>query len=169
MEVEHVLIDGINQPLLPLRSASLQQYQTSWELPIAAQNYWNGVNLDTQPFLDTTAESNTAWQGRWTAVPGADLNPPASACGPCCTVHTEAYHDSLMLLHRRNELPAQFIQLWEPGRTDEVLMWLVQQQSSLSSPLSSVPVVDQAHPPIPPTRQNAELLRVCRSSLAAQV
>lgn len=166
MEVEHVVIDGINHPLLPLRSSILQKHQApSWNLPVANRSYWHGVDINAQPLPDAAAaEPSTAWQGQWAAVSGADFNHPAApACGPGCTVHTEAFHDSLILLRKRTELPAQFIQLWQPERTDEVLRWLVQQQSPLSPTPSPVPVADQAHPPVPPTRQSAELLRVCRS------
>ncbi|KUI74334.1 hypothetical protein VM1G_09938 [Cytospora mali] len=157
-------LDDIKKTLPTLfgsSSLSQQHQQKTWELAIPSQDYWPGVNFNTQPLLDSTAGSNISWQGFWAAVSGEDIDPPATpACGPNCIVHTEAFHDSLILLHKRNELPTQFVQRWQPRRTDEVLMWLVQQQSSLASSSLSAPVPDQAHLPIPPTRQNAELLRV---------
>ncbi|KAK7739177.1 hypothetical protein SLS53_005813 [Cytospora paraplurivora] len=165
-EAEHIVVDGVVRPLLPLIMPSIPQQRTYWELAIPNQDYWPGANFGTHLLTDTASGSDFPGKGLWAAVAGAGIDPSASpACGPSCTVHTEAFHESLILLQRRNELPAQFIQRWQPGRTDEMLSWLVQQQGTLTSPPSSVPMIDQAHLPIPPTRLNAELLRVSQIAI----
>lgn len=159
-----MVVDGIVRPLLPMLMPSIPQHPAYWEAAMPNQGYWPGANFGTHLLTETTSGSDFSGKGLWAAVAGADIDPSASpACGPSCTVHTEAFHESLVLLRRRNELPAQFIQRWQTGRTDEILSWLVQQQGTLTSPPSSVPGTDQAHLPIPPTRLNAELLRVCES------
>lgn len=163
VEDEQVITDGINSPLLPPKPSPLLQQQEIWDLSMPAPDYWLDFSLDTQSPRDTAMEPKIPWQGSWAAVSGADVvdSPAEPTCG-----HTDVFHDSLILLNKRQELPAQFIQRWQSGRTDEILLWLVQQQSSLASSPSSTFVADQAHLPIPPTRQNAELLRVCKSSFS---
>lgn len=80
-------------------------------------------------------------------------------CQPGCTFHSEAQHTADLLLGRIVALPGTYVAQWQPAKTDEVLHWLNRQVAfEVSSPgtPNSVPVS-----PFQPTRQDAELLRIC--------
>lgn len=125
--------------------------------------YWSSMDFDSQYQLQASAGSiNQRQQGLWAPVPPEAASPlAATVCSFDCEIHTEAYHDALVLLSRRNQLPAQFIQGWQPTRTDEIMLWFVQQEHAPSS-TSLVCADGQVHQPALPTRQDGEMLRVCK-------
>lgn len=154
-------MDGVDQPLLPPRTIFPPQ-QASWPPTIQSPAYWPSVNFDTQYQLHAPASSFNQRQSLWAPPPPESMSPLASTvCSFDCEIHTEAYHDALVLLYKRNRLPAQFIQGWQPARTDEIMLWFVQQEHVLSPP--SLAYADgQLHQPTLPTRQDGEMLRVCK-------
>ncbi|KAL2292206.1 hypothetical protein FJTKL_10838 [Diaporthe vaccinii] len=119
------------------------------------------MDFDSQYQLQSPAASiNQRQQSLWAPVCPEALSPlAATACSFDCEIHTEAHHDALVLLNRRNQLPAQFIHGWQPTRTDEIMLWFVQQEHVPSS--SSLVCADgQVHQPALPTRQDGEMLRI---------
>ncbi|KAJ9141711.1 Oleate activated transcription factor 3 [Pleurostoma richardsiae] len=122
---------------------------------------WSGIDIETQ-FPGAT--SLGPWINQWTSAPGS-LGPAGlPVCGENCTLHSDAIHDAVRLLQVRSAVPdLYFNDQWHPGKTDEILSWLVdKQQPSLTGHAlqMSNPLEDLAHLPIPVTRQNAELLRI---------
>lgn len=160
---EHVALDGVDQPLLPPRTALSLQH-APWSPAIQTAVYWPGVGFGTQYQLQAPVGSNSPRQAIWgPASPEAGAHLAATVCSFDCDVHTEAYHDAIVLLNRRNHLPSQFIHGWQSTRTDEIVSWFVQQDHASSS--SSLVYTDgQVHQPALPTRQDGEMLRVCKWS-----
>lgn len=158
---EHVALDGVDQPLLPPRTA-LSPHHASWSPAIQNPVYWPSGGFDAQYQLQAPVSSNSPIQAIWApASPEAGTHLAATVCSFDCEVHTEAYHDALVLLNRRNHLPSQFIHGWQSTRTDEIMSWFVQQEYASSSS-SLVDADGQVHQPALPTRQDGEMLRVCK-------
>lgn len=74
--------------------------------------------------------------------------------------HSEAYHSAALLLDEVIAFPANYVKHWRPEKTDEVLFWLNRQMASTAS--SPNLVSGKVALPFQPTRQDAELLRICK-------
>lgn len=156
---EHVVVDGVDQPLLPPITTFSLQHESWSQAIIQSPIYWP-VGFDPQYQLQVPVSSTSPRKAFWAPVPpesGTIL--AANMCSFDCDVHTEAYHDALLLLKRRNDLPSQFMHGWQSARTDEIMSWFVQQEH-VSSASSLVCADGQAHQPALPTRQDGEMLRV---------
>lgn len=163
---EHVTLDGVDQPLLPPKTF-FSFHHSPWSPVIRSPAYWSSADFDTQYQPSIPVGSTSQKQGVWLPVSPEAVTPlTPTVCSFDCDVHTEAYHDALVLLNRRNQLPAQFIHGWQSTRTDEIVSWFVQQEH-VSSPASLICADGQVHQPTLPTRQDGEMLRVCKWSLTA--
>jgi hypothetical protein len=164
---EQVALDGVDRPLLPPRTVCSPE-QAPWSPAMHSPAYWSGVDFDTQHRLPTQIGLASHGHGLWASVSTGAATPLAAyICSLDCKVHTEAYHDALVLLDRRNQLPAQFVHGWQSNRTDEIMSWFSQQENMPSSPSPSPSPVradGQLHldQPALPTRQDGEMLRVCQ-------
>lgn len=150
---EHVRIDGVTRALLP--PVPIQTQPQQW-----SPTNWSGFAENT-----VSAPWGGHWQGDFTASFAGDASPPHSAqlstCPPGCTFHSDAHHTADMLFGRIVAFPADFVQQCNPAKTDEVLFWLDRQAAfEASSPRPGSPNSLMA-PPLQPTRQDAELLRIC--------
>lgn len=91
----------------------------------------------------------------------ADLSTTSSiCCQPDCLIHTEAFHAAAVLLTKIIALPVQFVHQWQPDRTDEIFFWL-SQQVPFEAVSPSRPTHSVSSLPFQPTRQDADLLRIC--------
>lgn len=150
-----VPVEGVSQPLLPTCPSLLYQQQC-----------WPSTGW---PQFAETPTSPTGWgshwQGLWSVSFGRDDVDPcqqveSSICQADCMVHTEAFHAAAVLLNKIIGFPAQFVHQWRPERTDEIFFWLSQQVSfEPVSPLNLTHGVPSL--PFQPTRQDADLLRIC--------
>lgn len=148
----HTLDQGITEALLP---EALQLFH-----PQQQEQQWSPT--DWPQFAETSRMGwGSHWQSLWSASFRRGVSPVLSdTCRPDCTIHSEAVHAATVLLNKFTAWPGQYVQLWQPGRTDEVLFWLTQQISpEASSPPS--PSSSFADLPFQPTRQDAGLLRIC--------
>lgn len=156
---EHVCIAGVAQALLPPTLPHLQQ-QHQW---VASD--WGQLVGNTIP-----APLSNEWQGFWTPSldKGVSFSPQieADACQPGCTMHSEAHHSAALLVGKLIAFPTNYVQQWLLEKTDGVLVWLNRQTTLEASPLGSasgsIPL------PLQPTRQDAELLRICKHEPPAQ-
>lgn len=156
---EQVSIAGVAQPLLQPASPHFQQ-----------QHQWS--SSDGGQFADVIVPApwGDHWQGLWSASFGPNTSPgqhvESSTCQPECTIHSEAYHSAALLFGKIITFPAKYVQQWRPEKTDEVLFWLNRQTAlEASSPGS---VSSNVTLPLQPTRQDAELLRICKYETLAQ-
>lgn len=149
---EHLVIGGVTKALLPPDFAHIQQ-----------KEQWSATNWG-----DFAANTLSApWSGHWQGLPitsfGSDASPARQAqlstCQPGCTIHSETQHTAERLLRRLAAFPAEFVQQWQPTKTDGVLFWLSRQVAfEASSPGSPNSLMASS---FQPTRQDAELLRIC--------
>lgn len=149
---ELTVAQGISQALLPTTSELFQQQQqwppTDWpQLLEAGSTQWSS---HCRGLCSPTLKRSM--------IPGL-----SDTCQPDCTVHSEAFHAAAVLLNMFKAWPGQHIQHWQPGKNDEILFWLVQQLSPEASSPSS-PSSSFADLSFQPTRQDAELLRICKSN-----
>ncbi|CAN8106163.1 unnamed protein product [Discula destructiva] len=148
---EHIFVHGVDQALLPPNPAQIHQQQQR------SSEYWEDLSGDPvpEPWNGSSRGLSSASFGRGAAPPHhAQLN----TCPPSCTFHSETQHTAGMLLARIVALPADYVQQWDPAKTDEVMGWLNRQWTfEASSPGSPNSVI---MPPSQSTRQDAELLRI---------
>lgn len=150
---EHVSIAGVTEPLLPPASFQPQQQHQ------LASTTWGQFAEDV-----VSAPWSDHWQSFWMASSGRDASPSqqvgSSLCLPGCILHSRAYHSAALLIENMIAFPANYVQQWRPEKTDEVLFWLNRQIAfEASSPDSSS---GRMVLPFQPTRQDAELLRICK-------
>lgn len=111
------------------------------------------------------------WNSPWTSAPGS-LGPAGlPMCDANCNLHSDAIHDAVRLLAATHSAPFRFINnAWNPDKTEEVVTWLMNWNNLPSSPQPPSPgttwpvpnsAQDLMYLPIPPTKENAELLRIC--------
>jgi hypothetical protein len=89
-------------------------------------------------------------------------------CDLDCTLHSDAIHDAVKLLQATHSAPLRFINSIGPSdKSEEVATWLIDLNPPPPVPDGSLwplttPTQDlMYHLPIPPTKENAELLRIC--------
>lgn len=146
---DHVPIEGISQALLPTNSEHSQFQLQHWQRP-------------TQVFQPPD------WWDHWMETPtcGANNNRNSpellALCPQDCTLHSSAYHTAEVLLSKINAFPTRYFGRWQPEKTDEVLFWLCQQQTPFSPGLPSTATSTSVSMSPQPTRQDAELLRICK-------
>lgn len=169
---EHVLVDGVHEALLPATSQLLQQQQQQLQKQREQQQQQQQQRQrprEEWPQYAQATTSSTGWDDHWQGLSPAMIQRDGSpgGCQPDCGIHTEAFHDARVLLAKIIDFPGQYVQQWQPGRTDEVLLWLNQQASfEPSSPSGSLS--GSASLPFQPTRQDAELLRICEELVLFQ-
>lgn len=149
---EHVLTAGVAEALLPAVQLQHQQ-QHQW-----SSTSWGGAEDSIVP---TTW--NDHWSRLWAASFSRDTDPSQSVesnmCQPGCNVHSEAYHCAETLVGKIIAFPANYVQQWRPEKTEEVLFWLKRQMAfDASSPSMVNRRLTLA---FQPTKQDAELLRIC--------
>lgn len=127
-------VDGISQPLLPSNTRIQQQRPSS-------------------PWSQFPTSNATGWFSHWQEPDPAQIV-ALSTCPPDCAAHSEAFHAAEVLLRKIVTFPARFTQQWQAEKTDEVLYWLDQQAFSNAAN-------NGTGLPFQPTRQDAELLRIC--------
>ncbi|KAJ4396604.1 hypothetical protein N0V93_000825 [Gnomoniopsis smithogilvyi] len=149
---EHVSIAGVADALLPSVSPQFQQ-----------QQQWPSTDWgDLSESMVTPPSSDDYWHGLWTASLGRDTSTPSQInsgdCQPGCTIHSGIYHSAELLLGEVIAFPANYVQQWQPEKTDEVLFWLTRQMGlTASSPSMASARLELS---FQPTRQDAELLRI---------
>ncbi|KAI3398421.1 hypothetical protein diail_9241 [Diaporthe ilicicola] len=156
---EHISLDGIDQSLLPPRREPPLQ-QVAWSPVVQSPVYWSSMDFDARNRLHAPEALVSHRQSLWASTSQGAISPlTPPVCGFDCATHTEAFHDALVLLNLRNELPARFIQRWQHSRTDEILTWLIQQEHIPSSPLLTC-ADGRTNQLAAATRRDAEMLRV---------
>ncbi|KAK3941271.1 oleate activated transcription factor 3 [Diplogelasinospora grovesii] len=159
-------IDGVQNPLLPLRQPS--PLPSSW-VKRHGENVgeivvrWSGVDVMTQLPAPSPQSghgySNSSLENTGGLTPGMPM-----LCEEGCTVHSEAIHDAVKLLRAYHAIPDRFFfnngGTWNPNNT-WTMTWEIPPGSGGSGlwPLAS-PAQELVHLPIAPTAQNAELLRL---------
>lgn len=149
---EHVLIAGVAEALLPAVQPQSQQ-----------QHQWPCTNWGDEEDSMVPTTWNDYWSGLWAASFERDVGSlqsvESNVCQPECKMHSEACHSAATLMSKIIAFPANYVQQWRPEKTEEVLFWLNRQMAfDASSPTSASRRLTLA---FQPTRQDAELLRIC--------
>lgn len=145
---------GFSRPLIPPKS-DVPVQQPPWTEP------GQQARGSTSPLRNLSH-----WHELWPARSGiSSIDAKGEGiCPPDCTLHSKIAHDASMVLCKIDALPAQFVEEWQPERTDDVLYWM-KLQSSAASPSSSNQIDAVVNPVTDPTREDAVLLRFCKFCL----
>ena len=162
---------GVGQPMLPIIRFSNQG------LGVGEIARWSGIGELT---LYPGAEDDNAvesWRHQWPSPTRAPRLEGLSDCDSDCDAHSEAVHDALRLLKARHMIPFRFLgPSWDPRNLDDFMAWLraitwttKDSQGEGHGNLHQLNSQggDLAHLPIPATRLNAELIRICKCSSVA--
>ncbi len=168
---------GVRHPLLPIRYPGGQSQQQQQQRPWAGEAArWSGVDILTHyPGGSDGALPAEAWRSLW----AASLSSSSSAvprleglpdCDDDCTRHSETVHDALRLLKARHLIPYRFMEPWDPENLEDFMAWLraitwttrdVQGMGHGNLHQMNGPAQELSHLPVPTTRLNAELIRLC--------
>ena len=136
---------------------------------------WSGIDVLTQyPGSEAGPSTADPWTHNWPSGHGNARYEEMPDCDDDCNRHSESVHDAFRLLRARQMIPFRFVgNDWGPQSTDDLLAWLrimtwtskdgdAQRHGNLHQ--ISSPAQDLAHLPIPATRLNAELVRICKGN-----
>jgi hypothetical protein len=139
---------------------------------------WSGIPEITQyPNSNTPSGSRNPSPSSWDRTLSVGSSAPRleglANCDDDCDRHSETVHDALRLLRARHMIPFKFLgPVWDPRNLDDFMAWLravtwtaKDSQGEPHGNLSQLasPTQDLAHLPIPATRLNTELLKICTS------
>ncbi|KAL8392371.1 hypothetical protein RB595_002528 [Gaeumannomyces hyphopodioides] len=125
---------------------------------------WTGIDILTQFPGPSTYEALP-----WMTSPGQPGPGPANIlCSSKCEIHPQLAKATAAMMNVRSPVIDRFMGgNWNPGRTEEIVSWLMTLDTSarLGAPSSRPPgdIVNQdmSLVPVLATKQNADLLRIC--------